>query len=193
MNFPQFPYSPLRPQTTIEIENVKTTNSETQPSVKIIAILLVFFTKGHHPLSYLESSLGTRLNYPMNNIFETPQMAERLESLKTGIISGFSSGFGFLLTILYSPTSWWIGAISIGISGFLFGVTYRYIIRTDDNPQLKSGAVMAFGLVRGLAYPDKIQTTIALTAESIFCFAIAATILNFSIQKNWIKPFPESN
>jgi hypothetical protein len=51
MNFPQFPYSPLRPQTTIEIEKVKTTNSETQPSVKTIVILLIFLQKDvtyHH-------------------------------------------------------------------------------------------------------------------------------------------------
>lgn len=39
MDFPRFPYSPLRPQTTIEIDQVNTTNSDTQPSVKIIVLL----------------------------------------------------------------------------------------------------------------------------------------------------------
>jgi hypothetical protein len=133
----------------------------------------------------------------MNNIFDTPQMAERLESLKAGVISSVSSVFAFLLTsaintwLLHFQASWLISTIFMGFSGFLFGVTYRYIIRNDNNPHLKSGAVMAFGLVRGLAeidsswkYPD-----IALAGESIFCFAIAATILDFSIQKNWIRPF----
>jgi hypothetical protein len=36
----------------------------------------------------------------------------------------------------------------------LFGVTYRYIIQEDSNPQLKAGAVLAFGLVRGLTVLD---------------------------------------
>jgi hypothetical protein len=46
MDFPRFSYSPLRPQTTIEIDQVKTTNKETQPSVKMsIVVLLKLFTK----------------------------------------------------------------------------------------------------------------------------------------------------
>jgi hypothetical protein len=136
----------------------------------------------------------------MNNIFEAQRMAERLESLKTGIISSFSSVIAFLIahaintSLLNFPPSWLISTLFMGFSGFLFGVTYRYIIRTDDNPHLKSGAVMAFGLVRGLAEIDPAFknidiSTITLPAESIFCFAIAATILDFCIQKNWIQPF----
>lgn len=136
----------------------------------------------------------------MNNIFDAAQMAERLESLKTGIVSSFSSVVAFLLTsaintwLLHFQPSWLISTVFMGFSGFLFGVTYRYIIRNDNNPHLKSGAVMAFGLVRGLAEIDAALknidiSIIALAGESIFCFAIAATILDFSIQKNWIRPF----
>ena len=40
MNSPQLPYSPLRPQTTMAMDHVKTTISDTQPSVKIIVLLL---------------------------------------------------------------------------------------------------------------------------------------------------------
>lgn len=40
MDFPRFPYSPLRPQTTIAIDQVNTTNSDTQPSVKIAIVSL---------------------------------------------------------------------------------------------------------------------------------------------------------
>jgi hypothetical protein len=48
MNFPH-PYIPLRPQTTIAIDQVKTTNSETQPNVKIaIAVLLILFTNNSY-------------------------------------------------------------------------------------------------------------------------------------------------
>ncbi|AVH73854.1 hypothetical protein NLP_5558 [Nostoc sp. 'Lobaria pulmonaria (5183) cyanobiont'] len=35
MDFPQYLYSPLRPHTTIAIDQVNTTNNATQPSVKI--------------------------------------------------------------------------------------------------------------------------------------------------------------
>ncbi len=40
MDFPRFPYNPLRPQTTIAIDQVNTTNSDTQPSVKVAIVLL---------------------------------------------------------------------------------------------------------------------------------------------------------
>jgi hypothetical protein len=39
MDFPQFSYSPLRPQTTIAIDQVNTTNSDTHPNVKISIVL----------------------------------------------------------------------------------------------------------------------------------------------------------
>jgi hypothetical protein len=46
MDFPRFPYNPLRPQTTIAIDQVNTTSNDTQPSVKIaIALLLKLFTE----------------------------------------------------------------------------------------------------------------------------------------------------
>ncbi|KRH96484.1 hypothetical protein BCV63_04260 [Cylindrospermopsis raciborskii CS-508] len=45
MNSPQLPYSPLRPQTTMAMDHVKTTISDTQPSVKIIVLL--FKNKPH--------------------------------------------------------------------------------------------------------------------------------------------------
>lgn len=39
MDFPRYPYSPLRPQTTIAIDQVNTTSSDTQPNVKIPIVL----------------------------------------------------------------------------------------------------------------------------------------------------------
>lgn len=46
LDFPRFPYNPLRPQTTIAIDQVNTTSSDTQPNVKIaIVLLLKLFTK----------------------------------------------------------------------------------------------------------------------------------------------------
>ena len=94
-----------------------------------------------------------------------------------------------------SVTWQWLasGAIAI-VCGLLFGVTYRYAIRGDDNFQLKSGTVLAFGLVRGLTQldiglntPDFVLPFVVMAGESIFWFALAAVILNWAIQRGWVK------
>jgi hypothetical protein len=90
---------------------------------------------------------------------------------------------------------WWIsGAISC-FCGLLFGVTYRYIIRSDNNPQLKAGGVLAFGLVRGLTQVDvglycySILPFVVLGAESIVWFAMSAIALDTAIKLGWVKTF----
>lgn len=98
---------------------------------------------------------------------------ERIESFKAGLVGGISTALVFLLTLLLHraiaqsttaailplPTTLFTSAglvsvLAAGITGFLFGVTYRYIVRQDANPQLRAGAVLAFFLVRGLAQID---------------------------------------
>lgn len=93
--------------------------------------------------------------------------AERLESLKAGAVAAFAMFLGFGAIVAGNSlmladrfdvlASLHIEAIDLNfalrgtialLSGFLFGVTYRYAIRRDVNPQLKSGVVWAFGLVR---------------------------------------------
>ncbi|MEO0842778.1 MAG: hypothetical protein AAF063_28275, partial [Cyanobacteria bacterium J06643_5] len=102
------------------------------------------------------------------------------------------------LSIIAANWHWLISFGIAGFSGFLFGVTYRYIIREDKNLQLKSGSVLAFGLVRGLAQVDiglnyslSILLLAAISLESILEFAIAAFILDRAIKFCWIKPFVE--
>jgi hypothetical protein len=147
-------------------------------------------------------------------IKDTSDMAERLESLKAGIFGGLSLCLAFLITSFlnnlllskYFPAlrifqisiqdwRWWIsGAISC-FCGLLFGVTYRYIIRSDNNPQLKAGGVLAFGLVRGLTQVDvglycySILPFVVLGAESIVWFAISAIALDTAIKLGWVKTF----
>lgn len=150
-------------------------------------------------------------------------MQERLESLKAGIIGSFAVGFSFLLTTVTNELllQQYFGLLNInkfqlvnlqidsqfllqfllsagiaGFSGFLFGVTYRYIIRTDQNSHLKSGAVSAFGLVRGLSQIElgwninnSILPFLILATESIFWFALARIILDFTILQGLLKPF----
>lgn len=146
---------------------------------------------------------------------DTNDMVERLESLKAGIFGGLSVCLTFLITtflnnlllakyftalsilqINIQDWRWWIsGAISC-FCGLLFGVTYRYIIRSDDNPQLKAGGVLAFGLVRGLTQVDMglccystILPFVVLGAESVLWFAMSAIALDTAIKLGWIKPF----
>ncbi|MBD2528674.1 hypothetical protein H6G97_03490 [Nostoc flagelliforme FACHB-838] len=141
-------------------------------------------------------------------------MAERLESLKAGIVGSFSLFFTFViaallntfvlakyfqtLASLQSHLNWhlWVSGAVATFTGFLFGVTYRYIIRSDQNPQLKAGGVLAFGLVRGLTQIElgwnshsTIWPFLVLAGESLSWFVFAAIALDIAIQLRWVKPF----
>jgi hypothetical protein len=147
-------------------------------------------------------------------------MTERLESVKAAILSGSCLALMFSITTFvnnqlftkyflaiqlvelkqlssnFLDLHWWVSAAIAAFSGFLFGATYRYIIRTDSNPHLKSGGIMAFGLVRGLAqvdvgisYTSNIVPLVVVAGESILWFAVAALILDITIQLGWIQPF----
>lgn len=140
--------------------------------------------------------------------------AERIESLKAGTVGALSVSLAFFIASL--SNSWVLaeqfeglaelqvttginGLVSCAIaflSGFLFGVTYRYVIRDDENSHLKTGTVLAFGLVRGLAQldiglnlTDTFWSLGILGIESILCFAIAYLSLDWAIYRCWVKPF----
>ncbi|MDJ0688855.1 MAG: hypothetical protein QNJ41_10120 [Xenococcaceae cyanobacterium MO_188.B32] len=135
---------------------------------------------------------------------------ERIESFKAGMLAAIFFVFAeFAITIfnicvlpdlgeqlISFNQSWGVNLLIRGgiawISGFLFGVTYRYIIRGDRNSHLNDGAVLAFGLVRGLVFLE--ETTIfwsssILVIESILCFAIARLSLDLALRYKLIKPF----
>ncbi|BAU14737.1 hypothetical protein LEP3755_52880 [Leptolyngbya sp. NIES-3755] len=131
---------------------------------------------------------------------------ERVESLKAGVLSAASVMLVFPLTALFndflasryaSPVmNYWIsGAIAI-FAGFLFGVTYRYIIREDQNSHLKSGAVLAFGLVRGLAHVEMSIAAqsdwvpiVSYAIESILLFTVARLVLDGGMMLGKIQRF----
>ena len=86
--------------------------------------------------------------------------------------------------------------LAIGaVSGFLFGVTYRYVIRSDRNSHLNDGAVLAFGLVRGLALIERnfnlseLLSLGGLVLQSIVYFAVVRLLLDLAIARKLIKPF----
>ncbi|MDJ0531504.1 MAG: hypothetical protein QNJ70_03255 [Xenococcaceae cyanobacterium MO_207.B15] len=135
-------------------------------------------------------------------------ITERIESIKGGVTAAVAFAIADLGIVLVNtfafnlsnfnliPVSsledWLVRAIIAVISGFLFGVTYRYIIRSDRNSHLQDGAVLAFGLVRGLALAEGKTISLLLLVliiESIISFAIARIVLDFALSRKLIKPF----
>jgi hypothetical protein len=146
----------------------------------------------------------------------TPQQLQqqRRESVKAGCIAAVSFGVAYLIFVLINlvltrqfpslvqfpeSTGIELGVKTAGAlgSGFLFGVTYRYIIREDQDNHLQEGAVLAFGLVRSGAVAE-ITTSIfdhlgflaMVTSESLIGFAIARFSLDFALSRQWVQPFP---
>ncbi|WP_319418682.1 hypothetical protein [Pleurocapsa sp. FMAR1] len=138
-------------------------------------------------------------------------VTERIESVKAGILGAIAFTVAELVIVLIKTLiidllieqettavlNWQLPIqLAIGaISGFLFGVTYRYIIRDDRNFHLNDGAVLAFGLVRGLALVEvnfvlsELLSLLFLVFQSIICFAIARSILDLAIARKLLKPF----
>ncbi|MBL1178346.1 MAG: hypothetical protein FWK01_25160 [Pantanalinema sp. GBBB05] len=140
-------------------------------------------------------------------------LTERIESLKVGILGAVAAAMAFGMFVLLNtygldhqlpvtglPTAQDVTSLVISgaiakLSGFLFGVTYRYIIRQDKNIHLRSGAVLAFGLVRGLAqvdvaYPQTAWLPLVLmVGESMLLFAIVRIVLDWALAQQWVKPF----
>jgi hypothetical protein len=137
----------------------------------------------------------------------TPE--ERFESIKAGLTAAVAG-------LLWAVMSW-LGELTYGISvdgftggirvaiatasTFLFGATYRYVLRRDRNPHLKSGVVTAFILVRVMAQlevsmPDLSELTWAsglpylwLLVQSTFLFLAAQWVLDLGLRQGWLKPF----
>ncbi|UZQ53300.1 hypothetical protein OOK60_12385 [Trichothermofontia sichuanensis B231] len=137
---------------------------------------------------------------------------ERLQSLKIGLLAAGVALLSFLgldraVRFLPLPTvtgGMAQGMVPIGIeaaivllSGFLFGVTYRYVVRHDRNPHLKSGVVLAFGLVRGLG---QLEVGIRLAdgwlllgwfvIESLILFAIVGGVVEVALTTGKVARFP---
>jgi hypothetical protein len=133
---------------------------------------------------------------------------ERIESVKVGSLGGIAAGAVYGLTIAVdrhilhehskSLLSLGLAAAIAIVGGFLFGVTYRYVIRTDRNDHLNSGAVLAFGLVRGLAQVNVSEFELSqvwmdglIVAKSIVMFAIARYAIDRALNAHLVLPFTQ--
>jgi hypothetical protein len=135
---------------------------------------------------------------------------ERIESVKAGSLSGITAGVSYCLIktvdkFLLAGSAQSLASLSLEIgiaviTGFLFGVTYRYVIRTDRNDHLNTGAVLAFGLVRGLAQVPVDEFELGqvwldglIVGKSILLFAIARYFLDRALDANWVLPFGQAS
>ena len=82
--------------------------------------------------------------------------AERIESVKVGIISSLGGSF-FSLPLLIAKgalsnfdAQWELSTDLLALTLALYGLTYRYAVRKDSNPNLKQGATISFVLTRVL-------------------------------------------
>ncbi|MEM9264621.1 MAG: hypothetical protein AAGA46_03770 [Cyanobacteria bacterium P01_F01_bin.13] len=132
---------------------------------------------------------------------------ERIESLKAGGVAALTgAGVSALLVTLHPnllpPNTLSAGLLRIAVAtvcAFLFGVTYRYIVRNDSNPHLRSGAVGAFALTRSLGQLEGISPAdlvlsdalpLALPIiESFGLFMCLRLILDWGLQQQWFRPF----
>ena len=123
-------------------------------------------------------------------------LKERIESIQVGSISALAFLVPYLLFLIVDRLLLGESITVIGtfvkisgaiISGFLFGVTYRYVVRNDDNPHLKDGTVAAFALVRGLV-PLQLSTDLIADSgrlslflgESFICFLSSRLLLELT-------------
>jgi len=140
--------------------------------------------------------------------------AERLESLKAAVLGGSTAAIVAITWAVIRPvflgTGWRTGLPITGLlgtvtligwgiaalSGALFALTYRYAVRQDPNPQLKSGVVLAFTVVRGLALVDggsafaqHYWPFAAASLESLVLFGMTALGLELAVSRAWVTPF----
>lgn len=128
---------------------------------------------------------------------------ERLESLKAGAIAA-GAGAVMALLIVWLDHPWTpqlqpvLRVATAVVCAFLFGVTYRYIIRQDVNPHLRSGAVGAFALTRGLSQLEASDlsqlapATLLPIGESFGLFLAIRLVLDWSLSQRWLRPFISS-
>lgn len=85
------------------------------------------------------------------------------------------------------------GNIALAMQLALFGVMYRWAVRSDDNDSLKQVTVGAFALIRALAStpvsgkmaPDVWIQVAAHFGESALAFGLAAAAVEYSWAKGW--------
>ena len=100
-------------------------------------------------------------------------LTQRVESVKCLAIGGLSGSIAMAPisalrnAIISGSLSQWEFDTDMGsLEAGLFGIVYRYCLREDENPQLSSGCVGAFVIVRTLS---RIETSNSCSAIPLAC------------------------
>ncbi|XP_010448614.1 PREDICTED: uncharacterized protein LOC104731055 [Camelina sativa] len=136
---------------------------------------------------------------------------ERMESAKAAVIAAAVGTIAETPFGLSQVSSIEQLVLPLGVafaSCALFGVTFRYAVRRDlDDSHLKSGAVAAFGFVKGLGmlsrgpplelsweslFSHGIDGAV-LVSQSVLIFAFASIALDFCFKMKLLRPFPSSD
>lgn len=144
-------------------------------------------------------------------------IAQRIDSVKSGIVGAVSASVGSALLLAIHDNSlqqWEFDVDGAAISGGLFAIVYRYCIRNDiDNPQLAQGVIGAFVITRTLgrfhvpteacdALPlycgpplgylnwDMILQLAWNGIESLAIFGLAAMAMDRVMKRGFISRFP---
>ncbi|XP_045820500.1 uncharacterized protein LOC123913715 isoform X1 [Trifolium pratense] len=144
----------------------------------------------------------------INEEQEIDRDEERLESLKAASISALVGTFSWLPICFAQSTNTTQLLLSLAInfiSCALFGVTFRYTVRTNlDDFQLKTGVAAAFAVVKGLAILSA-GSLLELNFESLLSYAWDGTIyvsenlviflsaaisLDYCLKTRLLSPFP---
>ncbi|GLC41396.1 hypothetical protein PLESTB_001015900 [Pleodorina starrii] len=148
---------------------------------------------------------------------------ERVESVKAAAIAALAglaaevplvalTADGAAAASAAGPLSSALSLLSAVAACFLFGVTYRYAVRSDSaNRQLRLGVVAAFGLVRASGAADVLQATAASAGgdgplslavvgpaalyalESMLLFGFASVAVEAAFGQGFLKRFGEAS
>ena len=143
-----------------------TYSGEKKKLVGMLCLLAASLVHLHHPVA-TRPGLASRCAVPQCSLQE-----DRVESAKAGAAALIFGSVAFAPVALLEPShftpQWELACDSLALMLGLFGVTYRYAARTDDNPMLKQGVVGAFAITRTLA---ALQADPQCTAMPLQCGA----------------------
>jgi len=124
---------------------------------------------------------GNKWNDELKN-----ELGERIESVKTGIASALGGSLAVLPYDLLKglfvkfDAPWEFNLDRLAIILVLFGITYRYCIRKDNNVNLKQGVVGAFAITKALGTIQVPSTCSSIPLECGPPFHLFSTTMLFT-------------
>ena len=129
-------------------------------------IAIVDSVQGFHAIDIVDCTTSRFSARSRNVMLQEDPAAKRAESGKAALAATFAGNLGSLPVTLLDPSrftpQWELQADGLAIMLLLFGVVYRYAVRTDENPMLKQGVVGAFVITRAWALLDAPDTCSAI-------------------------------